>query len=121
MFKVKPLGFGYQLLQSLVPRVLGRRIVHNVFQIVRRLARIVPSIIKGRKDAPPPPFAGSNIFDYFNDPGFAKGETPSANANCSARGLAKLGAMMSAGGTLEGKQFLTPDAWQAMQGGQFRG
>ncbi|WP_239017289.1 serine hydrolase domain-containing protein [Seongchinamella sediminis] len=114
VFKVRPLGFGYQLLQSLVPRFLGRRIVHNVFQIVSRLSRIIPPLLKGRKNAPPPPFAGRSILDYFNDPGFARGETPSANANCSARGLARLGAMMSAGGSLEGRQFLTPEAWQAM-------
>ncbi len=37
-----------------------------------------------------------------------------ANATCLARGLARLGAVMSAGGQLEGRQFLTPEAWQAM-------
>ena len=42
------------------------------------------------------------------------GETPSANANCSARGLAKIAAMMSAGGKLDGKQYLSDQAWKAL-------
>ena len=54
------------------------------------------------------------ILGFFNDPDFARGETPSANANCTARGLAKLAAVMSAGGSLEGRQYLTPEAWKAM-------
>jgi CubicO group peptidase (beta-lactamase class C family) len=112
---VKALGFWYQLRQSLVPRFLGRRIVHNVFQILRRLSGIVPGIIKSRRnDPPPPPFAGRTMLGYFNEPDFARGETPSANATCSARGLARLGAMMSARGTLEGRQILGAEAWQAM-------
>lgn len=111
---VKQLGFGYQLLQSLVPRFLGRRIVHNFFQLMRRILPLLPLVFKARKNAPPPPFVGRSIIGYFNEPGFARGETPSANANCSARGLAKLAAMMSAGGSLEGRQYLTPEAWNAM-------
>ncbi len=112
--RVKTLGFGYQLLQGLIPRFLGRRIVHNAFQIARRLLAVIPGMIKARKTGTPPPFSGTTILGYFNHPGFAKGETPSANANCSARGLAKLGAMMSARGTFEGKQYLSAEAWQAM-------
>jgi CubicO group peptidase (beta-lactamase class C family) len=112
--RVKALGFGYQLLQGLVPRFLGRRVVQNFFQTMRRLFRLLPVIFKARKNAPPPPFAGRKTLDFFNEPAFAKGETPSANATCSARGLAKLAAMMSAGGSLEGRQFLSAEAWQAM-------
>ena len=112
--RVEALGFGYQLLQSLIPRFLGRRIVHNVFQILGRLIRVLPGMIKSGRSGAPPPFTGTTHMDYFNDPGFAKGETPSANATCSARGLAKLGAMMSAGGTLEGRQFLSPEAWESL-------
>lgn len=111
---VRMLGIGYQFLQSLLPRFLGRRIVHNVFQILGRLIRVIPDMIKSRKTGAPPPIAGTSLLGYFNDPGFAKGETPSANATCSARGLAKLGAMMSAGGALEGRQFLSPEAWTAL-------
>lgn len=112
--RVRMLGFGYQLLQSLVPRLFGRRIVHNVFQILRRLIRLVPSMISTGRAGIPPPFAGANTLGYFNAPAFAKGETPSANANGSARGLARIGAMMSAGGTFEGREYLSAEAWRAM-------
>ncbi len=111
---VRQLSFGYQLLQSLVPRFLGRRIVHNLFQVLRRLVSVLPLLFKGRKDGPPPPFVGRSTLDFFNDRDFARGETPSANANCSARGLAKLAAMLAAGGCLEGKQYLGTEAWRAM-------
>ena len=115
IFPVQALGFGYQLGQSVVPRFLGRRIVHNGWQIFSRLLRVMPMFFNNRKDGPPPPFAtGSNALDYFNTPEFAKGETPSANANCSARGLAKVAAMMAAGGTLDGRQYLSTEAWTAM-------
>jgi CubicO group peptidase (beta-lactamase class C family) len=111
---VKALGIGYQFLQGLVPRFLGRRIVHNIFQILGRLARIVPSVIKSRKTGAPPPLSGMTDMDFFNQPDFARGETPSANANCSAVGLAKIAAMMAAGGRLEGREFISEEAWTAM-------
>lgn len=112
--RVQSLSLGYQLLQGLVPRFLGRRIVHNIFQIVSRLFRVVPGVRKARKLGAPPPFAGQSLLGYFNNPAFARGETPSANATCSARGLAKVAAMMSAGGTLEDRQILDPAAWKAL-------
>ena len=52
--------------------------------------------------------------EFFNDPTLAMGETPSANANCSARGLAKIAAMMSAAGTFAGKEYLSEQAWAAL-------
>ena len=112
--KVRALGFGYQLFQSLKPRFLGRRIVHNIFQILGRLIRVIPAVIKGRRAGVPPPFTGMSSMGFFNEPGFARGETPSANANCSARGLAKIAAMMSAGGQWEGTEYLSEQAWEAV-------
>jgi CubicO group peptidase (beta-lactamase class C family) len=112
--RVRLLGVGYQFLQGLVPRFLGRRIVHNVFQLALRLARVLPGVIRSQRSGIPPPFRGATMLGYFNDPDFARGETPSANATCSARGLARVGAMMAAGGTLEGREYLAPGAWQAL-------
>merc|ERR1719411_1294064 len=43
-----------------------------------------------------------------------RGETSSANGNCSARGLAKLGAVMANQGTLGGLTLLSNKAWQAL-------
>jgi hypothetical protein len=51
---------------------------------------------------------------FFNEPVVAMGETPSAAANCSARGLAKIAAMMSAGGRWGDREFLSEEAWSAM-------
>ena len=43
-----------------------------------------------------------------------RGETSSANGNCSARGLAKLAAVMANQGTLGELTLLTNKAWQAL-------
>ena len=111
MFPVKPLGFGYQLWQTLLPRFLGRRVLHNCFQLAARIGKMIPAFIKGRrKSKPPPAFSQMTGLDYFNAHDFGKGETSSANATCSARGLARIAAMMSAGGTLEGREYLSKSA-----------
>lgn len=112
--KVSPLGIGYQFLQSLIPKCLGRGIVHNIFQILGRLFSMIPIIIKSRRFGASSPLTGMEGLGFFNEPGFAMGETPSANANCSARGLAKIAAMMSVGGKWEGREFLSEKAWRAM-------
>jgi CubicO group peptidase (beta-lactamase class C family) len=115
MFPVKPLGFGYQIWQTLLPRFLGRRVLHNVFQLVARICKIIPAFIKGGRNSwPPPAFSEMTGLDYFNAHDFGKGETSSANATCSARGLARVGAMMSAGGKLDGREFLSERAWRAL-------
>jgi CubicO group peptidase (beta-lactamase class C family) len=51
---------------------------------------------------------------FFNEPAVAMGETPSANANCSARGLAKIAAMMAAGGTWAGREYINVEGWKAL-------
>ncbi|MFT6033976.1 MAG: CubicO group peptidase (beta-lactamase class C family) [Arenicella sp.] len=112
--KVSPLGFGFQFIESLKPRFLGRQIVHNIVQILVRLIRIIPSRLRRGRTPAPAPFVGMKSIEFFNKPDLAMGETPSANANCSARGLAKIAAMMSAGGKLDGKQYLSGQAWKAL-------
>ena len=112
--KVKPLGIVYQLVQSFIPGFLGRRIVPNIFQLLGRFLKIIPALIKARKVRVIPPFTGMTNMGFFNEPQFAMGETPSANASCSARGLAKIAAMMSGGGKWGGNEYLTEQAWTAM-------
>jgi CubicO group peptidase (beta-lactamase class C family) len=112
--RVVPLGFGWQFLESLKPRFMGRRIVHNIFQILGRLIRIIPALRRGSSMGAPAPFKGMRDIAFFNEEGVAMGETPSANANCTARALAKIAAMMSARGRLDGREYLTESAWQAL-------
>jgi len=112
--KVAPLGFGFQFLQSLKPKALGRRITHGILQILGRLLRLIPSLWKGTVRRAPAPFKGMKGIGFFNKREVAMGETPSANANCSARGLAKIAAMMSAGGRWGEREFLSKDAWNAL-------
>ena len=45
---------------------------------------------------------------------FRKGEAPSANGNCNARGLAAIAALMANKGELGGKTFLSREAWEEM-------
>ena len=112
--KVWPLGFVFQFLQSLRPKILGRKIKHSFFQILGRLLKILPGFRHATTRGAPPPYKGMKGIGYFNEPIVAMGETPSAAANCSARGLAKIAAMMSAGGKWAEREFLSEEAWQAM-------
>lgn len=54
------------------------------------------------------------IVDFFNQAIVAQGESSSFNANCSARGLAKVAAMMSAGGSFEDREYFNQASWQAL-------
>ena len=55
-----------------------------------------------------------DIVNFFNQEIIAQGESSSFNANCSARGLAKVAAMMAAHGNLDGKEYLSESAWQSL-------
>lgn len=110
---VQLLRFGRHLRLSLLPKFLGRGVVHNVFQIFRRLLKIIPMMARGRNKNNVPPFADVDALGFINHPDFLKGETPSANANCSARGLARVAAMMSARGSFDGRQYLDEAGWRA--------
>ena len=52
----------------------------------------------------------------FNSAGALKGESPSSNACCSARALAKIGACVINGGAMDGVRILSTDAIEAMHG-----
>ncbi len=108
------LGLGFQFLESLKPKALGRKIKHSIFQILGRLLRIILSMWNAPTRGAPAPYKGMKGLGFFNRPVVAMGETPSAAANCSARGLAKIAAMMSAGGKWAGREYLSEEAWNAM-------
>jgi len=108
------LGFVFQFLQSLKPKILGRKIKHSFFQILGRLLKIIPGFRHATTRGAPAPYKGMKGIGFFNEPVVAMGETPSAAANCSARGLAKIAAMMSAGGKWAEREYLSEEAWKAM-------
>ncbi len=112
--KVRPLGIGYQLGQSLRPRRFGRGIEHSSAQLAGRLGRIIPLARHSTSRGAPPPYVGMRNIGFFNERAIVMGESPSANANCSARGLAKVAAMMAARGAFQGRQILSEDAWEAL-------
>jgi CubicO group peptidase (beta-lactamase class C family) len=112
--KVVLLGWGFLFFESLKPKFLGRKVTHGVLQIIGRLIRFFMRSRHGTTGGAPAPFKGWKGIDFFNERAVAMGETPSAASNCSARGLAKIAAMMSAGGKWDGKEFLTTEAWSAL-------
>jgi len=112
--RVSPLGFLFQIFEGMKPKFLGRRIVPNFFRIVGRLLRVLPAIRRAKAAHTPAPYVGMDSIKIFNQAGLAMGESPSSNAHCSARGLAKIAAMMSAGGKWAGEEFLSEQAWAAL-------
>ena len=112
--KVAPLGFWFQLRQSLKPKFLKRAIEHNIFQIIAKVWRLIPALRNTTVRKAPPPYKGMKKIGFFNEPAVAMGETPSANTNSNARALAKIAAMMAAGGRWDGKEYLNDEAWREM-------
>ncbi|MCB1646096.1 MAG: beta-lactamase family protein [Pseudomonadales bacterium] len=112
--KVQVLSLGYQFAQSFRPRLLNRRTEHNIFGLVTKIARMAPNFRKRSASKVPPPFTGMNSIGFFNHPDIVRGESPSANANCTARGLARVAAMMAQGGEWQGKRFLSQATWDAL-------
>lgn len=112
--KVALLGFRFQFLESLKPKFLRRRMEYNIFQILGKLIRMIPAIRNSTIGGAPPPIRGMKKIAFFNAPAVAMGETPSANTNSSARGLAKIAAMMAAGGKWAGTEYINDQAWKAM-------
>jgi len=111
---VVPLGIGFQLRQSLKPRALGRKIKISFLRLMGMLLRVIAGMRSATTRGGPPIFEGMKDIGFFNEPAVAMGETPSAAANCSARGLAKIAAMMAAGGTWAGREVLSSQAWEAL-------
>ena len=111
---LKPVGFKQHLQMSAHPFKSRRQTHHNVLQLSARLAGFVLRNRRTMNLKRPVPFEGMQRIEAFNEPVIAMGETPSANAHCSARGLAKLGSAMAMGGTTAGHQVINPQAWQSM-------
>ncbi len=112
---IKMVPIGYHFKQSLKPIFLGRRVKDNIFQLGAKLLPLLPRL-RNRSSNPNAsvPYVGMDRIEFFNEDIIAMGETSSANAHCSARGLAKYAAMMASGGSFGGTQHLSQAAWQAL-------
>ncbi len=111
---VEMLGFGYQFGQSLIPKRLGRKIELNLAQSIAKFARLRGTVKNRTTAGAPTPIQGMQKISVFNSPLIAQAEIPSAGAKCSARGLAKLAAVMANGGALQGQTLLSDEAWHGL-------
>ncbi len=112
--KVVMLGLGFQFVQSLIPKALGRKIELNLFQIIAKMWRLLRAFRDRTRADAPIAITGMKDITFVNTPVMAKGETASAGANCSARGLAKIAALMANGGSLGEQKFIGDAAYAAL-------
>ncbi len=100
------------------PAPLGRRVKHNVFDLSRNLMPLIARARKSGASDRPPVFNDirsiNDLIALFNSPVLRQGETPSANAHASARGLAKLGAMLASKGHWDNTDYLATETWSQM-------
>ena len=74
-------SFFFVFLQSLIPRLLGRRIEKNFFQLAPRIIRIMRGTRGGTVRRSVPPIQGGKGLPDFNAREVRMGETPSANTH----------------------------------------
>ncbi len=67
------------------------------------------------------PSGAMNFAEIGNDPGFRRVEHPAANGVASARSLARMYAMLAAGGTLDGVSIVSSESVAAHSAEQWRG
>ncbi|MGI9326698.1 MAG: serine hydrolase domain-containing protein [Pseudomonadales bacterium] len=104
--EVAMLGFGYQFLQGLRPKAMGRKMELNLAQTIAKFWRLRAGMKNRTTAGSPVPISGMKKLSVLDTPALAKGEIPSAGAKCSARGLAKLAAVMANGGRVAERQLL---------------
>lgn len=120
---ITPVGIGAHIRAAFKPRLLGRKVKHNVFQLASRVWTLLFSGRNSTIRSAPPPFKNmqANLAaGIFNSRDVVMGETPSANAHCSARGLARLAAVMASGGKSGDTHVVSEEAWQLMHDAPIR-
>ena len=73
--KVRHRGFAFELLESLKPKFLGRRVPHSKFRLLSRILRILPKARKRMTRGAPVPYTGMDGILFFNEESVALGET----------------------------------------------
>ena len=105
---------GFHLTESLKPRAMGRRIEFSAWQGLKLIASFAGQVRNSTVIGAPPPLTGLRRITDFTKTAIARAEIPSANCNCSARGLATVAAMLANRGQWQGQQVLSENAWEAM-------
>ena len=111
---ITPLHPLKHLLATFRPKLFGRRVLHNTLQLFGRLFMLIKTLFRGPSKKWPTPIQGMTGISFFNDKNLAMGETPSANTSASARALAKVAAVMAAGGSFEDHTILSKEAWDLL-------
>eukprot|EP00090_Calanus_glacialis_P024125 TRINITY_DN37455_c0_g1_i1.p1 TRINITY_DN37455_c0_g1~~TRINITY_DN37455_c0_g1_i1.p1 ORF type:complete len:428 (-),score=98.05 TRINITY_DN37455_c0_g1_i1:82-1365(-) len=116
---VTEMGIPFVIGQSMIPSIIGRAVDVNFFELLSFVNMIRKAMQKSGEKKPA--FADSNglsmdkqLGPFFNQEIVRRGETSSANGNCSARGLAVVAAAMANRGNFKGKTILSPTAWEAL-------
>jgi len=107
---VRMLGLGFQLAQSFIPKMLGRSMELNFFQLLTKLRALLATAKHRSRRKYKEPIDGMRSqrgIEALDSPALARSEIPSAGAKCTARGLAKLAAAMANGGTIAGHRVLS--------------
>ena len=110
---ITPLSIRRHILASFRPKIFGRKVLHNFFQLMARLLKVVLTARKNFSTSKPP-IQNMRSVNFFNDERMRRGETPSANTHASARGLAQIAAAMAAGGQLGSVECLSRSAWDLL-------
>jgi len=110
---VQEIGIGFLFRNSLLPKALGSGVDYGFFEICSLFNNFRKSVGDFRS-----PFKEMDVSKgfatMFNQDMTRRGESSSANGNCSARGLAKVAAAMANGGTFQEVKVLGEKGWEAM-------
>jgi len=99
--------------QSFIPKILGRSIEPNIIDLIN-LIMVFRQFSKDISKMAPAFEGLTQANEEWNDEDVRRGEIPSANGNCSARGLALLAAAMANGGSFRGQTVLSASGWKAL-------
>ena len=106
-------GVGFYVRESFKPKG-RRRIELNALEGLALGARLVRQMRARTTRGMPAPILDMGDFTNFSKADIAQGEVPSANGHCSARGLAKVAAVMARDGTWQGQEILNAKGYQGL-------
>lgn len=112
--RLQPVSIGTHLMHSAWPFAKTRKTHNSLWVLLGRLFNFARRALTSPGMRPKETFKDLPIIEAFNHPLIIQGETASANAHCSARGLARIGSALAMGGTSQGKTLLKTEAWQAL-------